>query len=568
MRAAQASLSVFGHIAKSYGGLPGVWVGFLAAATSYVLLYGMLAVSVTELLLAALGRAPADAGSLAAKSFLILAASAVLALLGNYAFVKSTDLRYSHLVGSYYLTVAFAPSSKLQAERIDKVKNLFRDHMDGTIGVLRILRDDVLRVVLACFVPAIYLATYDPLVGSLVAAIAAVQAWVALSAARHVASLRRRALAAYSFLSRRMFDALRNAALLRIADATDRKWVELNKLAGEEAEVFWSRHRAFFMFEFGKALLTAGCFAAVLWIAGTRYNDTPEAAYLVVLTAMYLLQAMHSASSSADIAPRLQEKWSNVRESIALLDRLSHSSLVDRTSSNRTPGNSNRADVVIEDLTFSHTLDEGERAVLKSVSMRIPSGAHVAIIGSNGSGKTTLLRLILGLEHAQAGRVLVGGHDLGSLTDSERARLVSWLPASGPVIDGTVEENLRLFSPGATDEAIWTAIRVSGLDQILGDLSSGLTTSVGDGGSSLSDGQRARLALARCLLRDSALYLLDEPMAAIDHDSAASILSAVLNHLNQRTVLAVVHSEALLSDFPYVIRCADKSLHWVRRPSA
>lgn len=566
MKTSRYSYIVLRHIAKSYGSLPGVWVGFFVSMIAYVLLYGLLAVVVAEFLLAVLMRTGADTGLLTVKMLAVIALSASFSLLGDYAFVRSTDQRYAALVSKHYSLVASASGRKLQAVGLDKVKNLFRDHMDGTIGILRLLRDDVLRILLACLVPAAYLATYDPLVGLLVAAIAVLQAWVALAAARRVADLRKGALKTYNRLTQRMFDALRYTDLFRIADAIASKREELGNLAGEEASLFEMRHRKFFLFEYVKAILTASCFALVFWITGTRYADTPEAAHMVILSAMYLLQAMQAASSSADIAPRLQDKWSNVAKSLELLDHLSGLPLEDGTPAPVSQLDRSESGVLIENLTFSYSTDEGNASILENISLHIPQAAHVAIVGANGSGKSTLLRIILGLEHPQAGCVFVDGRNIVSLPDHERAKLISWIPAGGPVIDGTVDENLRLFDPSAEEEAVQRAINISGLDEVLTILPTGRSSPVGDGGAKLSDGQKARLALARCLTRSSSLYLMDEPTANIDDNNAASILTNVLAFLQGQTVLAVIHSDPLLDLFPYVIKCSDKSLHWTKRP--
>ena len=566
MKEGRSSPSVLRHVARSYGTLPGVWVGFFASAAAYVLLYGALAVAVAEFLLAALTQTTGEPGALALKILFVLSVSGTLALVGNYAFVRSTDLRYASLVGQYYSSVAFSNLGKLQAERMDNVKNLFREHMDGTIGILRLCRDDVLRIVLACLVPALFLATYDLLVGILVAAVAGLQAWVALAASKRVATLRKRALIIYHRLTVRMFDALRNSALLRIADATSTKRSELERLASAEASVFWDRHRSFFLFEYAKTLLTATCFALVFWLTSMRYTASPEAAYLVILSAMYLLQAMQSASSSADVAPRLQEKWSNVAESLAMLQRLADAG--GQEPSGKAADRTGREDeaILLKDLTFAYSTDQGQVEVFRDLFLRVPTGAHVAIIGANGSGKSTLLRIILGLESPKTGEVWVAGREIRSLTDLARAKLVSWLPPAGPVIDGTVEENLRLFDPHASDEAVRRALSATGLSESLAKLPSGLSGSVGEGGTALSDGQKARLALSRCLLRKSELYLLDEPTAAIDPDSATHILSAVLDMLKGRTVVAVIHSDEVLKQFPYVLECVGSSLKWIRRP--
>ncbi|WP_424888123.1 thiol reductant ABC exporter subunit CydD [Streptomyces sp. XH2] len=204
-----------------------------------------------------------------------------------------------------------------------------------------------------------------------------------------------------------------------------------------------------------------------------------------------------------------------------------------------------RAALTVDRLVVRH---EGRaEPSLPETSFEVRAGETVALVGPSGSGKTTLLNVLLGFARPAAGRVLVGGTDLASLSPESWRDQVAWVPQRPRLFAGTVAENVRLARPGATDAQVCDALRAAGALDFVTMLHHGTDTRLGENGAGLSAGQRQRLALARAFLADRPVLLLDEPTANLDGETEASVVEAIRRLAAGRTVIMVVHRPALLA---------------------
>ncbi|MFF7726262.1 thiol reductant ABC exporter subunit CydD [Streptomyces sp. NPDC008001] len=193
---------------------------------------------------------------------------------------------------------------------------------------------------------------------------------------------------------------------------------------------------------------------------------------------------------------------------------------------------------------------------LPETSFEVAPGETVALVGPSGSGKTTLLNVLLGFARPAAGRVLVGGTDLASLSPESWRDQVAWVPQRPRLFAATVAENVRLARPGATDAQVREALRAAGALDFVTMLHHGTDTRLGENGAGLSAGQRQRIALARAFLADRPVLLLDEPTANLDGETEASVVEAIRRLAAGRTVIMVVHRPALLAVADRTVRLA------------
>lgn len=196
-----------------------------------------------------------------------------------------------------------------------------------------------------------------------------------------------------------------------------------------------------------------------------------------------------------------------------------------------------------ERVTFAY---EGEHLALDEVSLQIAAGETVAIVGPNGSGKSTLADLIPRLRDVRSGAVRIDGRDVRDVELDSLRRSVAIVFQDTVLFDGSLLDNVRLGRSGATDAEAEDAARRAGLLSASAGLRDGLHTIVGERGQSLSGGQRQRIALARALLRDAAIVILDEPTAALDSTGERLLTEHMLASLRGRTVLLITHNTALL----------------------
>ena len=201
---------------------------------------------------------------------------------------------------------------------------------------------------------------------------------------------------------------------------------------------------------------------------------------------------------------------------------------------------------VPEDFTLrfdnvSFRYGEGDPFSLEDVSFALEPGRKVAVVGPSGSGKSTLANLILRFRDPQGGEIRLGGRSLSEYAQEDVRRLVSVVPQSTHVFNDTLRNNLLLADPEANDEALELALERARISSFIERLPDGLDTYVGEHGSRLSGGERRRLAVARALLKDAPLLVLDEPTANLDTVTELEVLASVWEAARDRAALLLTH---------------------------
>lgn len=204
--------------------------------------------------------------------------------------------------------------------------------------------------------------------------------------------------------------------------------------------------------------------------------------------------------------------------------------------------------VIVRDLTF--TYPGAEDPVLRGVSLSIPAGGSLALVGATGAGKSTLAALVAGIGRPQAGSVRIGTHDLAGTDEAGARALVSILTQETHVFSGPLADDLRLAAPDASDDELREALRTVGAGGWLDLLPDGLDTPVGEGGERLDVTKVAQIALARLVLSRSPVVVLDESTAEAGSEGAAELERAVLAACSGRTTLFVAHrlTQAMAAD--------------------
>ena len=195
--------------------------------------------------------------------------------------------------------------------------------------------------------------------------------------------------------------------------------------------------------------------------------------------------------------------------------------------------------VEFDDVSFAYP--GGRRAAHRKLSFRVEPGERVGFVGESGAGKSTIVRLLLRFYDPDEGAVRVGGHDLRALRPDDVYRNVAVVNQDTYLFHGTVEENLRFGRPDATGEEIEAAARAANAHEFISRLPQGYDSVIGERGIRLSGGQRQRIAIARALLRDAPILILDEALSAVDAENEAVIQSALDRLMQGRTTLIFAH---------------------------
>lgn len=283
-------------------------------------------------------------------------------------------------------------------------------------------------------------------------------------------------------------------------------------------------------------ILVAGL--TVTGVLAVAVSATAAGALDPVLVATLALLALASFDAVTPLAPAARELSSTLASGRRVLEVIDRAPAV-REPELPVPAPPRRAPVRLEGVTARY--DPVEEPVLRDLDLELAPGRKVALVGPSGAGKTTVTRLLLRFLDPERGRVTIGGRDVREYAQADVRRHFAIAGQESYLFDSTIRENLRLARPEATDAELWAVLLLARLDAWVASLPGGLDARVGEEGSRLSGGQRQRLTLARALLTEAPVLVLDEPTAHLDPETATAVMDDVLAAAAGRTVLLITH---------------------------
>jgi ATP-binding cassette subfamily B protein/subfamily B ATP-binding cassette protein MsbA len=210
---------------------------------------------------------------------------------------------------------------------------------------------------------------------------------------------------------------------------------------------------------------------------------------------------------------------------------------------NPIPVPDHQESIKFEDVLFAYL---PKQPVVRKVSLEIPFGQTVAIVGGNGSGKSTLMNLLARFYDPNRGRILLDGKDIRKMSPKRIRSQIAWVTQDSVLFNDSIWENVAYGKLYATDEEILEALKIAGVDQFVDKLEDGYMKVVGDDGRLLSAGQRQRVALARAIIADPKILVLDEATSQMDGQSESLVLNSLEEFLKGRTTFIVTHRESSL----------------------
>ena len=294
------------------------------------------------------------------------------------------------------------------------------------------------------------------------------------------------------------------------------------------------------------SIVVAFCTAIVLW-KGTSLivAGTMTAGALTVYLA-YLAQFFKPVKDLASMT-------SAIAQTTVALERIQNILAADDVIVEKPgavdPGRAKGA-ITFENVAFAYS---EEASVLRDVSLHIEPGQIVGVVGPTGSGKSTVLSLIPRFYDATSGRVLIDGVDVTDYKLSALRAQVGFVLQETVLFRGTIRENIAYGRPGATDDEIVAAAKIANADEFISRMPHGYDSMVGERGDTLSGGQRQRIGIARAVVRNSPIMILDEPTAALDPESEALVIEALRRLMQGRTVIMIAHRLSTIRDADKII---------------
>ncbi|GAB3590578.1 Multidrug resistance ABC transporter ATP-binding/permease protein BmrA [Corynebacterium faecale] len=387
----------------------------------------------------------------------------------------------------------------------------------------------------------ILMALIDPMMLGIVLGVVVLTMVVVIGVSRFIQKYTKKAQAAVGELGADMDRALGAIRTIRATGAAPRVEDGLNADAREAFDM------GVVVAKIGAALRPAtglamqGSFLVVLGIGGARVAAGEITVADLVSFVLYLFMVSMPLG-------QIFGAITTVRQAMGAIERISEIMDEEPESTHGAPARPAR-DITFDHVTFSY---DGHTDVLKDVSFHIPAGKKTAFVGPSGSGKSTTLALIERFYDVDSGRILLGDQDTAELSRASIRSIIGYVEQEAAVLSGTVRENLQLGAAAATDDRCWQALDQVNLRSRVEE-ADGLDTVLGDRGLSLSGGQRQRLALARMLLMDTPVLLLDEPTSAVDSHNEQLILDSIDAIAEDRTLVVVAHRLSTVTDADQII---------------
>jgi len=213
--------------------------------------------------------------------------------------------------------------------------------------------------------------------------------------------------------------------------------------------------------------------------------------------------------------------------------------------------------VSFENVQFAYTKDE---PVLKDLTVDVPAGKMVALVGASGAGKSTIIGLLARFYDPQSGVIRIDGHDISQITQHSLKQQIALVDQETFLFHDTIYNNIGYSKINATAEQIEQAAKMAYADEFIREMPDGYNTQIGDRGVRLSGGQRQRLCIARAILRDAPILLLDEATSALDTESEAVVQKALANLMQQRTTFVIAHRLSTIVNADEILVLADGKL--------
>ncbi len=296
----------------------------------------------------------------------------------------------------------------------------------------------------------------------------------------------------------------------------------------------------------GQALIIAGAITVMMTMATIQVSSGDMSMGDLVMVNAYMIQLFMPLNVLGFVYREIRQALVDIERMFGLLNE-------DAAVRDRADATALRPDggaVSFDGVDFAYQPD---RPILRDVSFDIPSGAKVAVVGPSGAGKSTLARLLFRFYDVDAGAVRINGQDVRDVTQDSLRSAIGVVPQDTVLFNDTIRYNIAYGQPEASDDAILRAVRLADLDDFIARLPEGLETRVGERGLKVSGGEKQRIAIARVLLKDPPILVLDEATSSLDSASEQAILHALNTVARQRTTLAIAHRLSTIRDADRIV---------------
>ncbi|MCL2371573.1 ABC transporter ATP-binding protein/permease [Candidatus Saccharibacteria bacterium] len=469
----------------------------------------------------------------------------VAAPLGYYYATKVEHIGYRIIMNKHFDKLVQADVEYFANNKTGQLAARARSLGDSVLDLLRFIRRRFSETVIAIVLPTIIIFTQSWLIGLVVAALGISLIFYAKWSAKYLQPTRQKARDTYHENTGIISDIMMNIIAIRAAARERDLSRRMEKRWDLEIKHFLRKHFLTIRLGLGKELVGFLFFSSAALLVVWQGYTSAISLTAAILIMQYLMTILVGCYSLNDDIEDISDCIDKIQPAAEFMER--QNKIVDKPGAKTLK--KIRGNIELSHVTMGY---EGNK-VFRNLSLQIPAGQKVGIVGVSGAGKTTLVKLIMRFDDVESGKVMIDSLDVRNVKQDSLRRNMAYVPQGPLLMHDTIDANIRLGNPKATREQVLKAVRAAHLTDLIKTLPHGLDTIVGERGIKLSGGQKQRVAIARAMLQGAPVMILDEATSALDSESEAIIKDSFKSIFRNKTAVVVAHRLSTLRDMDRII---------------
>lgn len=501
-------------------------------------------------------------GPLIFFGFLMVGVSALSAIVGDVGGYFGDQLavrtRYQ-LSTAYYKHLLSLPQSYFDKGSMGKVINRLYRAISDITSFLQLFSNNLLQMLITTILTLIVLAFYGWQLALLFIILIPANFYLTARTSGRWQRVEREKNKHFDRASGRFAEVIGQVRLVKSFIAEKREYqqfdTDMRAMIGLTATQSKHWHGMNFVRTVVFGAIQAATLTFVFYFASTKRLSIGDIALLVML----IQQAGAPLRGLSFFVDSYQRAVTNSRdyiEAMAITPELSQD--------NRTRLNVSRGDIRFDHVSFAYS--DGVR-VLNDISFTINKGEKVALVGESGGGKTTIANLLMGLYSVTDGSILIDDHNIGKVRHADVRASIATVFQESALFSGTIRENIAYGRPDATDDDIMKAAKTANADTFINKFENGLDTEIGERGITLSGGQRQRISIARAVLKDAPILILDEATSSLDSRAEHEVQEALDRLMKNRTTLIIAHRLSTIAGVDRIVTLKNGCVDEVGTPA-